>query len=106
MSTAAKLLYKILKQAREADGDFSFDWLAYLENLSEQYGEGRIKATIARLVDAKLLTGIEVTYYLNEPSPTVIVKSPSITVDGISYLEENSTMKKAEKLFRGIINAS
>ena len=53
----------------------------------------------------ELAEGIVVREYVNEPSPTVIVDRPQITMDGLEYLDENSAIKKAARIAAGIVEA-
>ena len=48
---------------------------------------------MVQLHDGGYVKGISVKYFENEP--TVIINNPSVTLDGVQFMQENSMMNKA-----------
>jgi len=57
------------------------------------------------LVNEGLVDGVIVADIDNAPYPYVNLRRPSITMKGLEYLQENSLMKKAEEMAKGIVDA-
>ena len=95
-----KIIYKILKSIEE-----SMDYEIFDENIiSPEYlgvGKERWKALIIELLDNEYVTGIVKVPIMGNRVDLKIVK-PQITLKGMEYLEENSMMKKAYNLLKGI----
>ena len=95
-----KIIYKILKSIEE-----SMDYEIFDENvISPGYlgvSKERWKALLIELLDNGYITGLVKVPIMGNRMDLKIVK-PQITIKGMQYLEENSMMKKAYKLLKGI----
>ncbi len=95
-----KIIYKILKSIEE-----SMDYEIFDENIiSPEYlgvSKERWKSLIIELLDNGYITGIVKIPIMGNRRDLKIVK-PQITLKGMEYLEENSMMKKAYNLLKGI----
>ena len=95
-----KIIYRILKAleiAMDAD-EFDMDMIS-AERL--KITENRWTALMAQLVENGYVSGISVRQSI-DGNKTVSVSNPVITLKGLEYLEENSLMKKAAKVAKGI----
>lgn len=95
-----KIIYKILKSIEE-----SMDYEIFDENvISPGYlgvSKERWKALIIELLDNGYITGILKVPVMGDRVDLKIIK-PKLTIKGMQYLEENSMMKKAYNLLKGI----
>ena len=95
-----KIIYKILKSIEE-----SMDYEIFDENvISPEYlgvSKERWKALIIELLDNEYITGIVKIPVMGDRVDLKIIK-PKLTIKGMQYLEENSMMKKAYNLLKGI----
>ena len=95
-----KIIYKILKSIEE-----SMDYEIFDENIiSPEYlgvSKERWKALIIELLDNGYVTGIVKIPIMGYREDLKIIK-PKLTIKGMQYLEENSMMKKAYNLLKGI----
>ena len=95
-----KIIYKILKSIEE-----SMDYEIFDENIiSPEYlgvSKERWKALIIELLDSEYITGILKVPVMGDRVDLKIIK-PKFTIKGMQYLEENSMMKKAYNLLKGI----
>ena len=97
-------IYKILKTLdRGLDGD-EFD---QNDIGPEALGvsENRRDALLAMLADEGHVGGVTVRRCLDRPQPVVIIESPRVTLRGLEYLQENSLMRRAADIARGIASA-
>ena len=63
----------------------------------------RRNAILEMLLKKGYIDGIEVKKYIGDKYNTVIgIENIKITIDGLEYLEDNSLMKKAANLAKGI----
>lgn len=63
----------------------------------------RRDALLEMLLKKGYIDGIEVKKYIGDKYNTVIgIENIKITIDGLEYLEDNSRMKKAANLAKGI----
>ena len=95
-----KIIYKILKSIEE-----SMDYEIFDENvISPEYlgvSKERWKALIIELLDNGHVTGIVKIPIMGDRIDLKIIK-PKLTIKGMQYLEENSMMKRAYNLLKGI----
>ena len=95
-----KIIYKILKSIEE-----SMDYEIFDENvISPEYlgvSKERWKALIIELLDSEYITGIVKISVMGDRVDLKIIK-PKLTIKGMQYLEENSMMKRAYNLLKGI----
>ena len=95
-----KTVYRILmylkksEQFEEFDGD-SFS-AAYFKLTDRQWA-----STLERLIDDGHVKGVSVKYGADGYA-AVSISNPRLTTKGLEYLEENSLMRKAAKLAKGI----
>lgn len=96
-----KIIYKILKIMEAAMDLEEFDksTISY-EALS--LTEPRWCRIIAMLVSEGYVTGIEVWNSNTCKYPRVALSRPEITMKGLEYLEQNSLMKRAADMAKGI----
>ena len=96
------VIYRILK-ALEASMDFEeFDEQLISPERLGITKERRDKLLI-QMQKEGYISGISVVQYVNLASPSVdIPNSISITIKGLEYLAENSLMKKAANLAKGV----
>lgn len=96
------VIYRILK-ALEASMDFEeFDERLISPEKLGITKERRDKLLI-QMQKEGYISGISVVQYVNLASPSVdIPNSISITIKGLEYLAENSLMKKAANLAKGV----
>lgn len=98
-----KIIYKILKILEKSMNLEEFN----SEQLSaEAFGLdlpywSRI---MTLLVNEGYVTGIYSTMYINSTYPQVRLVRPEITIKGLTYLSENSLMKKAAEAAKGIVD--
>lgn len=50
------------------------------------------------LVDKKLVRGIAVFY--SDDAPSVIIRDPSVTLEGVEFMQENTMMRKAARFLK------
>lgn len=96
-----KIIYKILKALEQ-----HMDCEKFPNELIEPETLGLSKERWARLMkilsDEGYVTGIMNIRYDNQTVPLVKLVNPEITLKGLEYLEENSLMKKAANIAKGI----
>lgn len=95
-----KIIYKILRLLEEAMDYEEFD-VSLLNPELLGVSENRMNAILIMLQDEGYITGIIYRKGLNG----VKLNKPVITLKGLEYLEENSTMKKVAGLLKGIKEA-
>lgn len=64
--------------------------------------EARWCRIIAMLVNEGYITGVEVWNSFDRGYPKVALSRPEITIKGLEYLEQNSLMKRAAEMAKGI----
>ena len=95
------VIYKILKII---DTGFETNTFTYPESFNGlKLSAHRLDLIIFNLLDAGLIQGVE------KPIPSGLLCKPvynldhlSLTLEGMLFLEENSSMKKAYKLLKGL----
>jgi hypothetical protein len=96
------LIYRVLNFLREASGQDEFD--------DEAFTAGQFKVSAAkwawllgRLAKDGYIDGVVLTKSCGE---TIInAHGPEITIKGLEYLQENSLMRKAARLAKGIVES-
>lgn len=96
-----KMIYKILRTLERAMDLENFDKSCISKERLE-LTEARWNRIIAMLVAEGYVTGIEVWNSFDCGYPRVVLTRPEITIKGLEYLEENSFMKKAADMAKGI----
>lgn len=61
---------------------------------------------MAMLLNAGYISGGETWNAMDCGYPKVVLTRPELTLKGLEYLEENSMMKKAADLAKGIVNTA
>lgn len=96
-----KIIYKILHILEKAMDLEDFDKSCISKERLE-LTEARWNRIIEMLVTEGYVTGIEVWNSFECGYPRVCLVRPEITIKGLEYLEENSFMKKAADMAKGI----
>lgn len=93
-------IYKILSYLEKAMDYDQPDWRAIgAEHLG--INENRWRHIMKMLIDNGYIEGVAVLPIMGSGFDFKFI-NPAITLAGLSYLEENSTMKKAYKILKGI----
>lgn len=96
------IIYKILKQLEKAMDYDEFD----MDTVSAEglkISENRLMKIWEMLANEGYVNGISVKYGA-QGDIVVTVNNPRITLKGIEYLNENSLMKKAANIAKGIVD--
>lgn len=96
-----KIIYKILKILEKAMDLEEFD-KSSLSKESLEMSEARWCRIMAILKSEGYITGVQVWQAMECEHPRVALTRPEITLKGLEYLEENTFMKKAANLAKGI----
>ncbi|GAA0679045.1 YjcQ family protein [Clostridium cadaveris] len=98
-----KIIYKILKILEKTMDAEEFDnqLISY-----ETLGISKIRWSkiMKMMLDNGYIEGVRNIEYDGATSPIIKMINPTITLLGLEYLEENSLMKKAADLAKGISN--
>lgn len=102
MSETLKLVYKILKILESSLDYIEFD-VRRLDPGSLGTTLNRRNAVLEMLLEKGYIKGISIRKYIDDSTNTILdLEDIKITIDGLEYLEENSMMKKAANLAKGI----
>jgi len=96
-----RIIYKILRILQKSMDLEEFD----KENLSAEQlmlSKPHWCRLMAILVNEGFITGVHVWNSFDCNHPKVLLVRPEITLKGLEYLEENSTMKKIANIAKGI----
>ena len=96
-----RIIYKILRILQKSMDLEEFD----KENLSAEQlmlSKPHWCRLMAILVNEGFITGVHVWKSFDCNHPKVLLVRPEITLKGLEYLEENSTMKKIANIAKGI----
>ena len=96
-----KIIYKILKIMEAAMDLEEFDTKTISKEVLN-LTEARWCRIIAMLVNEGYITGVEVWNSFDRGYPKVALSRPEITIKGLEYLEQNSLMKRAAEMAKGI----
>ncbi|MBU3226797.1 YjcQ family protein [Clostridium algidicarnis] len=96
-----KFIYKVLKILEQSMDLDEFDKKSISKERLE-LSEARWCRIMAILVNEGYISGIETWNSMDCNYPRVAVVRPEITLKGLEYLNENSIMKKAANLAKGI----
>lgn len=103
MASNFKIIYKILKILEGAMDIEEFDkQLISYESLG--ISETLWCNIMKMLIDNGYIEGVHVVNVMGGRTPGIKMVTPRITLKGLEYLEENSLMKKASNLAKGIID--
>ncbi|MCO7122034.1 YjcQ family protein [Ihubacter massiliensis] len=98
-----KKIYEILQILEKSMDLQEFD----KESLSKErleLSEARWCRIMAMLVDEGYIEGVQTWKSMDSEYPRICVVRPEITLKGLQYLEENSLMKKAANMAKGIVD--
>jgi len=97
-----KVIYRILKCLSDSMDNEEFDTESFT---AERFGtnENRFHAILVNLQDEGYIKGLTVKRYVRQPLYVQKPICPRITLKGMEYLSENSFMKKAASLAKGIL---
>ena len=98
-----RTIYAILKVLADAMDAGEVD-LRLLDPERLGVSENRRNALLAMLVDEGYIEGVHAPRYADRKDRPVYLMRPSITLKGLEYLEENSMMRKAADIAKGIID--
>lgn len=101
MGEELKIIYRILKSLRASMDAEEFD-VRLISNETLGISKPKWSRLIAMLVSDGYIDGVSVTAIDNMPLPLVELVNPCITLKGLEYLEENSLMKRAAEVAKGI----
>ena len=96
-----KIVYRILRILEKAMDLEEIDNAA-ISNERLGLTEARWSRIMALIVSEGYITGIKVTDSFESNYPIIVVGRPEITLKGLEYLEENTLMKKAAAIAKGI----
>lgn len=96
-----RIIYRILKFLRDSMDFEEFDSEGFT---AERFGtnENRFYALLIQLDRAGYIEGLQVTRYIRSGIQVQTPIDVRITLKGLEYLNENSLMKQAANLARGI----
>lgn len=104
MSENFKLIYKILSKL-ESMMQFEQIDVDRISHKALNVNYELWERIIIMLFENGYIKNVKIVKYVDEPKEKVIDFSRiEITLKGLEYLEENSTMQKAKKLVKGIID--
>lgn len=95
-----RVIYRILRYLEKAM-DYDEPDLEQISAKALSITEQRWTAIMAMLTTQGYIDGMTVKRSLDEEI-TVCISRPSITLKGLEYLQENSLMKKAAEIAKGI----
>jgi len=97
-----KIIYRILRILEKAMDLEEFDKSSISKERLE-LSEARWCRIMALIVEEGYVKGVEVWNSFDCEYPRVHVARPEITLKGLEYLEENTFMKKAAEMAKGIV---
>lgn len=99
------VIYKILKALRDAMDRDEFDALQ-LDPEALGVSENRRNALLAMIQKEGYVEGLRLVQYDGMNASKVLMKlsHPRITLKGLEYLEENSFMRRAADIAKGIVD--
>ena len=96
-----KIIYRILRILEKSMDLEEFDKNSISKERLE-LSEARWCRIMAMLVAEGYVTGIEVWRSMDCEYPRVSITRPEITIKGLEYLEDNTFMKRAAEMAKGI----
>lgn len=92
-----KIVYKVLAEVDKQMDNMDFDE-SFIKNLKES--DNRINKIIESLVEDGYLTGIKISK--SKTGNIVMFINPRLTIKGMEFLQENSTMQKIKNGLKDI----
>lgn len=103
-----RIIYRLLKQIRAFELLEEPDWALFAPEVLKTSAMKRDNLAL-KLLDADYIDGLRLVEGINGMTRRVILweySSPSVTLKGLEYMEENSLMRRAEELAKGILQAA
>lgn len=99
-----RIIYRILKFLQQS---MDFEELDSEGFHAERFGtnSNRFQALLIQLQRAGYIEGLDIVQYIRQPEYIEPPMHPKITLKGLEYLQENSLMKKAAALAKGLKDA-
>lgn len=99
-----KIIYKILKELEKGMDSERFD-VSLISHETLKISYPRWEKILIMLVKAGYIEGVVYSQCCSDYSPKIDQPiTPTITMKGLEYLEENSLMAKAKELVMGVSN--
>ena len=97
-----RIIYRILKHLRDAMDFEEFDSEGFT---AQRFGtnENRFHALLIQLQESGYIDNLEEVRYTRAPQSIQPPIAPRITLKGLEYLSENSMMKKAADIAKGVL---
>lgn len=95
------IIYKILKAIEKSMDYDEFDSNA-ISPETLHITRNRWEAIMAELVRNGYISGVDLVPFMGRGLPGIKVERPILTIKGAEYLSENSMMKKAYRMAKGI----
>lgn len=92
-----KIVYKVLSEVDKQMDDINFDE-SFIKDL--KVSDNRVNKIIETLLDEGYLTGIKISK--SKTGNIVMFMSPRLTIKGMEFLQENSTMQKIKNGLRDV----
>ena len=96
-----KIIYKILSTIEQSMDYEEFDPNAIMPE-SLGVSRARWESIVTALVQDGYITGVELLPIMGKRMPQVRLIAPRLTLAGMEYLADNTMMKKAYRLAKGI----
>lgn len=96
-----KVIYKILKKLEEAMDEEKFDFKS-INHEAMGITKMRWNRIIKMMIDNGYIDGVRFLAADDNPFYSIRAYDPHITLEGLHYLEENSTMAKVAKALKGV----
>ncbi len=103
MSEQFKIIYKILKILSKAMDIEEFD-SSLISHKKLGISKPMWNAIMEMLIENGYIKGVTLSYCIADDEPEIEIDDVKITLKGLEYLEENSLMKKASDLAKGVID--
>jgi hypothetical protein len=101
-----RIIYRILKALQANMTAEEWD-MRCLSSVALKTEDTKRDALLLLLQDSGYISGLRTEQFIHMPAPAVDLSTPPrITLKGLEYLEENSMMKKAKAIAKGIISIS
>lgn len=99
-----KIIYKILKYLERNNGNEDCDYRGIMPD-ALNVAETQWEQLLISMQEDGYIKGLAYSQKLNEKFPHLERPiTPRITLKGMEYLADNTLMKKAENLFKGVLD--
>ena len=92
-------IFQILKAIDVAFENQDFNYETTLDLKKLKISKHRLELFIEELIDKNYIKGIVVKHSING-NPIILISNPRLTLDGLDFLENTSSMKKAYKFLK------